>query len=87
MKKCITLVTVLTLVLTVLLSSLIIVSAETIEAKSDSDDNKSVTIIEDDGGRAYELVWRFMSYDGHMWKRRWNKTLGEWYDPDWILVY
>ena len=41
----------------------------------------------DDGAKAYELVWKFKTGNGHLYKRRWNETLNCWYDPAWILVY
>ena len=87
MKKLIKVIAALSLVLAMLISSLIIVAAEVPEAPQGSDDDTSVVIITDDGGRAYELVWKFKAGNGHFWKRRWNATLGEWYDPEWILVY
>lgn len=71
------------LALVVISSTFIVVSAET--ALSSGDDGTVVTVT-DDGGRAYELVWKYKAQDGHMWKRRWNMTTGEWYDPAWILV-
>lgn len=84
MKKtlCAFLIVVLTLV--VVLSTFIVAYAET---TAPSSDDGTVITVTDDGGRAYELVWKYKSQDGHMWKRRWNRTLGEWYDPAWILVY
>lgn len=42
---------------------------------------------QDDGVKAYDLVWRYKESNGHLYKRRWNKTLNKWYDPAWILVY
>lgn len=85
MKKLFKSILVIVLALVIAVSSLIIVSAE--ETKS-ADDETQVEIINDDGGtRAYELVWKFKSEFGHLYKRRWNMTLGAWYDPDWILVY
>ena len=85
MKKLIKSILIIALALVMAVSSLIIVSAEETES---ADDETQVVIIEDDGGtRAYELVWKFKDQDGHLWKRRWNATLGGWYDPDWILVY
>lgn len=42
---------------------------------------------QDDNIRAYDLVWRYKEEGGHLYKRRWNKTLNIWYDPAWILVY
>ena len=75
---------IIVLALVVVSSTFIITYAETIP---NTDDDGTVITVTDDGGRAYQLVWRFKSQDGHMWKRRWNRTLGEWYDPAWILVY
>ena len=73
------------LILTMALSSVIVTSAETVEEK----ENTSVVTIEEtkEESRAYELVWKFKEEYNHLWKRRWNRTLGGWYDPDWILVY
>ena len=51
-------------------------------------DSTAISVItEDDGSKAYELVWRYKEQNGHMYKRRWNLTLNIWYDPAWILVY
>ena len=61
------------------------VSAE--EASSNEGEQVYSISIYDDGSKAYELVWKFKSENGHMYKRRWNKTMNEWYDPAWILVY
>lgn len=47
----------------------------------------TVTISDDDGTRAYQLVWKYKRENGHVYRRRWNKTLNIWYDPEWILVY
>ena len=47
----------------------------------------STLSIADDGEKAYDLVWKYKEEGGHLWKRRWNKTLDMWYDPAWILVY
>lgn len=46
----------------------------------------TTTSIDDDGSKAYTLVWKFKRENGHLYKRRWNETLGTWYDPAWILV-
>lgn len=86
MKKVIKLLSILSLAILMAVSSLVIVSAET----ATSSDEKPIIITasdEDEPSRAYELVWKFVSSGGHMYKRRWNMTLGCWYDPDWILVY
>lgn len=68
------------------ISSLVVSSAEEITQTGD-DAVESIVTDEDDNTRAYELVWKFKSSGGHLYKRRWNATLGGWYDPDWILVY
>ena len=73
------------LALVIAVSSLIIVSAE--EVKSGDDETEIIVIDDGDGTRAYELVWKFKESQGHLYKRRWNMTLGVWYDPAWILVY
>lgn len=65
-------------------SAAVVASAETAEQEQPA----TVVAVEEDGGaKDYELVWRYKYENGHMWRRRWNKTLGEWYDPAWILVY
>lgn len=72
------------LALVMVFSSLIIVSAETTDTENDT----TVVSIQDDGGsKAYQLVWKYKTENGHLYRRRWNKTLGQWYDPAWILVY
>jgi hypothetical protein len=85
MKKLFKSILIIVLALVIAVSSLIIVSAE--EVKSGEDETEIIVIDDGDGTRAYELVWKFMSLNGHMYKRRWNATLGCWYDPAWILVY
>ena len=47
----------------------------------------TVSISDNDGSKAYQLVWKYKKENGHYYKRRWNNTLNIWYDPDWILVY
>lgn len=84
MKKILCSFLIVALTLVVISSTFIIANAET--TATTGDDGTVITVI-DNGGRAYELVWKFKSQDGHMWKRRWNMTTGEWYDPAWILVY
>lgn len=85
MKKILKAVLIAILALAIAVSSLIIVSAE--EVKPGEDETKIIVLDDGDGTRAYELVWKFKEQDGHLWKRRWNATLGGWYDPAWILVY
>ena len=84
MKRLIKSVLALILTLSMVISSLVVVAADTI---TDKGDDETSLFTNDDGNRAYELVWKFKSDNGHMWKRRWNMTLGCWYDPEWILVY
>lgn len=86
MKRVLRAVLITILALTVAVSSLIVVSAE---VNRDSQDETSITVCENDGVnvREYELVWKYKESQGHLWKRRWNMTLGIWYDPAWILVY
>lgn len=87
MNKIIKYVLLLVLSIIMAVSSLVVVGAEEIKA-SESDNGVAIISVSDsDGSRAYELVWRYKSEYGHLWKRRWNATLGAWYDPDWILVY
>lgn len=69
------------------ISSFIVVSAEVTNEEINNNTNITFTAGDSDGTRAYQLVWRYKSSGGHMYKRRWNATLGAWYDPDWILVY
>ena len=67
-------------------SSLIVVAAE--ETTTTSGDGTEIVIIDDgDGTRAYELIWKYKESGGHLYRRRWNMTLGAWYDSSWILVY
>ena len=47
----------------------------------------TVVSVEDDGSKAYDLVWKYKKENGHYYKRRWNNTMNVWYDPAWILVY
>ena len=83
MKKTLCAFLIIALALVVVSSAFVVASAETTpQAENDA---TGVTII-DDGGRAYELIWKYKEQDGHVWKRRWNMTTGEWYDPAWILV-
>lgn len=77
----------LSLVLVVLLSSLTVVSAEVTQVKADTDEKTDIIITEDNGSKAYELVWKYAIIGEHLYRRRWNATLGGWYDPEWILVY
>nr|WP_316625048.1 hypothetical protein [uncultured Ruminococcus sp.] len=69
-----------------LFSSVAIASAEEI-----TEPKNEIVIVNSQGGdpdspMAYQLVWKYKSDGTHVWKRRWNATLGQWYDPNWILV-
>jgi hypothetical protein len=61
----------------------------TVAAQEAVPEESTVTSIseQNNGERAYDLVWKYKSEGGHMYKRRWNNTLNGWYDPAWILVY
>lgn len=86
MKKLINSILIVVLAVIMAVSSLIVVAAE--ETTTTSDDGTEIVIIDDgDGTRAYELVWKFKIENSHLYKRRWNRTLGAWYDSSWILVY
>ena len=86
MKKIIRAVLIVVIAIFMCVSSLIIVSAEDTVPQEEST-KITVAFENEDGGREYELVWKFKFNDTHLWKRRWNATLGMWYDPEWILVY
>lgn len=84
MKKTLRAFLIIVLAIVVVSSTFIVACAET---TTNTEGDGTVITVTDDGGRAYELIWKYKSQDGHMWKRRWNMTTGEWYDPAWILVY
>ena len=73
------------LALIMVCSSLIIVAAET---TAQNDDGTTVVTISDANGgtREYEIGWKYKWDNGHLYRRRWNYTLGVWYDPYWIFV-
>lgn len=85
MKKIFKSVLVIGLALLMALSSLIIVSAEELTPADDE-----VVISASGGGTdspmAYQLVWKYRIYYGQRQRRRWNLTLGEWYDPYWVNI-
>lgn len=65
-------------------SMISVAAAEKVTAEEDS---TGVTVtLEEDGSKAYTLVWKYKYENGHLYKRRWNETLNCWYDPAWILV-
>ena len=65
----------------------VITAASAEDTSSEESKPAYSTSIDDNGSKAYELVWKYKSENGHMYKRRWNKTMNVWYDPAWILVY
>lgn len=86
MKKAFKAIVVSSLAAMMLFSSVAIASAEEVTEPEDE-----IVIVEAQGGdpdspMAYQLVWKFKESQGHLYKRRWNRTLGQWYDPAWILV-
>ncbi len=86
MRKIFKSIIVIVMALVMAISSLVVVAAEVTET-AENDTNVTTITTNDDGTKAYQLVWKYKSSGGHMYKRRWNMTLGAWYDPDWILVY
>ena len=86
MRKIFKSIIVIVMALVMAISSLVVVAAEVTET-AENDTNATTITTNDDGTKAYQLVWKYKSSGGHMYKRRWNMTLGQWYDPDWILVY
>ena len=82
MKKVFKVMTALCLAL-IMSCAIVPVAAEKVVSEEDS---KIVLITEDNDTKAYELVWKYKKENGHLYKRRWNKTLNAWYDPAWILV-
>ena len=88
MSKVIKTASVLILALIMAVSSVVVTAAEASDSSSSEESVIIITIQDDDGStRAYELVWKYKREGNHIYKRRWNATLGGWYDPDWILVY
>ena len=68
-----------------MISSVTFVSADAVSETTKSSIT-TTTISSNDDTRAYQLVWKYKKEGGHYYKRRWNATLGIWYDPEWILV-
>lgn len=86
MKKVFKAIIISSLAAMMLFSSVAIASAEEV-----NEPEEEIVIVEAQGGdpdspMAYQLVWKYKAEGGHMYKRRWNRTLGIWYDPAWILV-
>ena len=78
--------TMVALVMAAIMSFAIISVAAAEEATPETDTTRVTTSFEDDGSKAYTLVWKYKRENGHLYKRRWNETLNCWYDPAWILV-
>lgn len=86
MKKVFKAIVISSLAAMMLFSSVAIASAEEV-----TEPETEIMIVEAQGGdpdspKAYQLVWKYKTDGTHLWKRRWNATLGIWYDPAWILV-
>ena len=67
-------------------TSVVAVAVET-TTTSHEQQTTAITTTDDNGTKAYQLVWKYKKEGSHLYRRRWNATLGQWYDPDWILVY
>ena len=87
MRKAFKAIVALSIAAIMLLSSVAIVAAEEVTEPEDEDVITEAQGGDPDSPMAYQLVWKYKEDYGHLWKRRWNATLGAWYDPDWILVY
>lgn len=88
MKRVLKAALVLVLVLAMVATSLTIVAAE--EATTPADDEVVISAAAGGGDasiQAYDLVWRYRTKNGILQRRRWNATLGEWYDPYWMNVH
>lgn len=86
MKKVLKAIVISSLAAMMVFSSVVISSAEEV-----TEPEEETVVVNAQGGdpdspMAYQLVWKFKVDGGHLYKRRWNRTLGIWYDPDWILV-
>lgn len=77
----------LTLVMVTMMSFAMISVAAAEEVAPENNSTVVTSSIDDDGSKAYTLVWKYKEENGHLYRRRWNKTLNKWYDPAWILVY
>lgn len=78
--------TMLSLVMAAIMSFAMISVAAAEEVTPETDTSGVTASFEDDGSKAYTLVWKYKYENGHLYKRRWNATLNKWYDPAWILV-
>ena len=77
----------LALIMAAIMSCSMISAAAADEAALEENSTIITSSDDDDGTKAYTLVWKYKESNGHLYKRRWNKTLNCWYDPAWILVY
>lgn len=75
----------LALCFAVIMTCAVIPAATAQEVRSTETTVTSIST-QDDGSKAYDLVWKYKYEGGHYYKRRWNATLNKWYDPAWILV-
>lgn len=78
--------TMLALIMAAIMSCAMISVAAAEEAAPEEESTEITASVDDDGSKAYVLVWKYKTENGHLYKRRWNKTLNKWYDPAWILV-
>ena len=76
----------LVLIMAGIMSVTMITVAGAEEVTTESETTMITVVTDNDGSRAYELVWKYKRENGHVYKRRWNATLNCWYDPAWILV-
>lgn len=86
MKKAFKAIVTLSIAAMMLFTSISFVAAEDI---TEPDDEIVITVAQGgdpDSPIAYQLVWKYKEENGHLYRRRWNMTLGAWYDPNWILV-
>lgn len=83
MKRTIKTILSLIFVLIMLLSTVVCASAVQIPADSDA-----VVLADADGADvmplADEIVWKYTTMNGILYKRRWNNTTGSWYDRAWV---
>lgn len=72
--------------LIMLLTSIVCVSAQPVPA--DADDGAQIASAGDSDIMpcADEIIWKYMTINGCLYKRRWNVTQQTWYDRAWIYV-
>lgn len=83
MKRTIKTILSLTFVLIMLVSTVLCVSAIQVPA---DDDGVQIASADGDGimPRADEIVWKYKTMNGILYKRRWNETTQSWYDRAWV---